>query len=343
MFSVSTRGVGMNGGLPDVCETPALVPTPFYNIALHAMALDFVLNVLVAGMNALNEGSFIPTSMGMEPGVLGPFYKLLATFTLGNPVVNFGGLPVICQLCLARSNFVNVELAMVIVPSIPPVVFIMGYAGGAPSQPAGGKLPSQPAGGKLAPRALAGDPYARDLGPEEIDALLRDLASVGREAGPPVTARMRAPGVGEVAIGVFSADVPARVLGAVRALEAEGMRELVIDLRDNPGGEVNAFIELAGDFLPPGSEVVTVIDEDGDETVRRSWQERPYPFPVTLLVNRATASAAEMFAGCLAAHGRAVIEGGETFGKRVGQAVVVGPQGEARAETRLRYRLPVSA
>jgi carboxyl-terminal processing protease len=118
------------------------------------------------------------------------------------------------------------------------------------------------------------------------------------------------------------------------------MRELVIDLRDNPGGEMNAFVELAGDFLEPGSEVVTVIDEEGDETVRRSWQERPYRFPVTIHVNRGTASAAELFAGCLQAHGRAQVVGGETYGKRVGQAVAVGPDGRARAATEVRYRLP---
>ncbi len=53
------------------------------------------------------------------------------------------------------------------------------------------------------------------------------------------------------------------MFGAVRELSALGMTELVIDLRDDPGGELLAFVELAGDFLEPGSVVVTMVDERG--------------------------------------------------------------------------------
>jgi carboxyl-terminal processing protease len=149
---------------------------------------------------------------------------------------------------------------------------------------------------------------------------------------------MEAEGVGLISIRVFSADVPARVFTAVKELEAQGMRALEIDLRDNPGGEAAAFIELAGDFLEPGSHVVTMVDGEGDETVYRSWQEQPYRMPVTVRVNQGTASAAELFAECLAARGRARVEGGPTYGKRVGQVVAIGLDGQARAATVVGFR-----
>jgi carboxyl-terminal processing protease len=129
----------------------------------------------------------------------------------------------------------------------------------------------------------------------------------------------------------------------VRALEAQGMRELVIDLRDNPGGEAQAFLELAGDFLEPGTLVATMVDGEGDETPYRSWQETPYRMPVTILVNRGTASAAELFAECLAARGRARVEGGPTYGKRVGMEVVVGPDGGAWAVTAVVFTTAIEA
>jgi carboxyl-terminal processing protease len=146
-------------------------------------------------------------------------------------------------------------------------------------------------------------------------------------------------GVGVVRIRVFSLDVPALVHRAMRALEAEGMRALVIDLRNNPGGELRAFVELAGDFLPAGSVIAVVIDGDGDETVYRSRQAEPYAVPMTILVNRGTASAAELFAGCLKAHGRAVIVGETTYGKAVGQALCAG-EGGARMAAAVRVMLP---
>jgi carboxyl-terminal processing protease len=290
------------------------------------MATGFTPGVLVAGVPGLNMGSRIAMTSGDEPGVAHPFIKKAGAFLMGNPIVYLCKLPGICLLCPSAGNNFNNPLGAMLVPSISNVLYTHAVRGAEAGPP--------PAGG---------DPHARDLGRAEVEALLDELASVGRKEGPPVTARMLSPGVGEVAIQVFSADVPARVLGAIRDLEAQGMRELVLDLRDNPGGEMNAFIELAGDFLEPGCEVVTVIDDEGDETVRLSWQEKPYRLPLTILVNRGTASAAELFAGCLAAHGRAVLVGGEMYGKRVGQAVVVEPGGEARAATCVRYRLPGEA
>ena len=86
-------------------------------------------------------------------------------------------------------------------------------------------------------------------------------------------------------------------------------------------------IELAGDFLAEGTIVATVVDGDGDEVVYRSRSPRPYTFPVVLLVDRHTASAAEVFAGSLSAHGRAIVIGERTYGKGSAQTLVAGELG----------------
>lgn len=142
--------------------------------------------------------------------------------------------------------------------------------------------------------------------------------------GSAVEARMLPGGLGLVRVAFLSRDVPARVHTAIARLSSEGMSALVMDLRDNPGGELDPFLELAGDFLEPGSVLVRMWDAEGDETVYRAQRPDPHRFPLVVLVNRGTASAAELLAGCLQAHGRAVVAGERTYGKGTGRALAAG-------------------
>lgn len=100
------------------------------------------------------------------------------------------------------------------------------------------------------------------------------------------------------------------------------MTSLLVDLRGNGGGELDSFVRLAGDFLEDGALIVTLVDSDGDEVERRARQSRDYAFPVALLVDAGTASAAELFAGCLQVHGRGIVVGERTYGKGEAQTVV---------------------
>jgi carboxyl-terminal processing protease len=68
-------------------------------------------------------------------------------------------------------------------------------------------------------------------------------------------------------------------------------------------------------------------DADGDETVYRARGERSYLHPMVLLVDRGTASAAELFAGCMKVHRRALVVGETTYGKGVGVSFAPGPGG----------------
>jgi carboxyl-terminal processing protease len=322
MLPASNRGVGMNIGFPDVCMTPmglAVVPIPYPNLGMNAMAIGFSPNVLLTGMNALNMVSKIMITMGDEGGVAHPMIKQLGSYVMGNPIVKVNYLPGICLCCPTTGNNFNNALGAALVPSLTNVFYT--YAPG----------DRGPAGA---------DPYARELDLGAVDALARELAPVGREGGPPVEASLIAPEIGYLAIRIFSRDVPSRAFLALADLAAQGARALVVDLRDNPGGELSAMVEVASDLLPEGAEIVTMIDAEGDETVFRARGESPCDLPMVILVNRGTASAAELLAGSLAAHGRAEIVGERTYGKGVGQGVVAGAGGRMSIATVARFRLP---
>jgi carboxyl-terminal processing protease len=149
-----------------------------------------------------------------------------------------------------------------------------------------------------------------------------------------IEASMVAPGVGRIAIRIFSRGMGAAVHRAIGELQRAGLARLIFDLRDNPGGEVLSAVELLRDLLPEGSVVVTVEDCDGDELTYHARGDA-YPWPILVQVNGGTASAAELFAGCLQAHGRARVVGQRTYGKGVIRTVTAGAFTEAG-----RIRLP---
>jgi carboxyl-terminal processing protease len=105
-------------------------------------------------------------------------------------------------------------------------------------------------------------------------------------------------------------------------LGGAALKGLIIDLRDNPGGAVQAAIDVASLFLKPGQLIFTIkgrAEEQQDARVPKLAQ--PYSFPVALLVNEKTASAAEILAGALQDHDRATVIGDPTYGKGVVQNV----------------------
>ena len=323
MLPASNKGVGMNIGFPDVCLTPvgpAVVPIPYPNMALNAMAVPFSPIVKVTMMPALNMGSKIPMTMGDEPGVAHPMYKQMGAYTMGNPIVYVDKLPAINLLCPTTGNNMNDGLGAVLVPSVTNVLYTL-----APATPEGGAA--------VAPRS-----FDRPMSLADLEQIERRLEGPGRE---PVRAELLRDGVGYVAIHVFSAALPALVYSALQTLEAAGARRLILDLRGNPGGELTAFLELAGDFLPLGALLVTLEDTDGDRTAYRSRRPQAYRHPVAILVDRGTASAAELFAGSLKSHGRAVLVGETTYGKGAGQRLFPAPEGSgARTATAASFTLP---
>ena len=106
---------------------------------------------------------------------------------------------------------------------------------------------------------------------------------------------------------------------ALGRLEKQGMKRLILDLRDNPGGIVDEASKVAGEFLPKGALVYTQAGRKSDVAdtgrVQRSFWSREKRYPMIVMVNDGSASASELVAGALQDHDRALIVGRPTFGK----------------------------
>jgi len=106
---------------------------------------------------------------------------------------------------------------------------------------------------------------------------------------------------------------------ALGRLEKSGLERLVLDLRDNGGGLVTQASKIAGEFLPKGDVVYTASGRKADildtGRVSRSFFSSQRRYPIVVLINRGTASAAELVAGALQDHDRALIVGQRSFGK----------------------------
>jgi len=129
--------------------------------------------------------------------------------------------------------------------------------------------------------------------------------------------------VGYLRIEEFGADTPDEFNNALDSLEAQGLDALVIDLRNNPGGLVDAAVDVTGEFLPANTVVVTLKGRDPqqDQAFRARGDRQRGTYPVALLINGYTASAAEIMSGALKDLTPAVLVGEQTFGKGVVQTV----------------------
>jgi carboxyl-terminal processing protease len=150
--------------------------------------------------------------------------------------------------------------------------------------------------------------------------------------------------VGYVALtGGFSARTDEEVSEAMTHLKQEGMRQLVLDLRDNPGGLLDEAIKVAMKFLPPGEKIVEVRgrDEEAAPNIHRVLDNNvPETMPIVILINRRTASASEVVAGALQDHDRALIVGENSFGKGLVQGVFRLWGGTGLVLTTARYYTP---
>ena len=135
-------------------------------------------------------------------------------------------------------------------------------------------------------------------------------------------------GVGYVVLHRMSENAADELRGAVERLRGEGMKALVLDLRSNPGGLIREGVKVAGLFLQTGDTVATSKGRSAkgpraylaDDSAK--WDD----IRLVLLVNRGTASSAEVIAGALQDHDRAAIVGTPTYGKGVLQTTY--PLGE---------------
>ena len=122
--------------------------------------------------------------------------------------------------------------------------------------------------------------------------------------------------VGYVPVESFNGTTTQEVRAAVDSLSGEGMKSLVLDLRDNVGGLLDQGVGVSDLFLDPDEQIVEIRGRAEDEETIHAKSEQEYPhLPMVVLVDEGTASAAEIVAGALQDHDRALVVGATTFGK----------------------------
>ncbi len=147
--------------------------------------------------------------------------------------------------------------------------------------------------------------------------------------------------VGYIRLSTFMGKSAEDFGAALDQLESQGAQSLVIDLRNNPGGLLNAAADIAGHFVPKGKVIVSTasrykdrdmeFDSDGGDL----WTK-----PTVVLINGGSASASEILAGCLQDYGLAVVVGTKSFGKGSVQTILPLSDGAGLRLTTAKYLTP---
>lgn len=149
------------------------------------------------------------------------------------------------------------------------------------------------------------------------------------------------PGFGYIRVSGFEENTGSEIRKAVEKLGGVNLRGLVIDLRNNPGGLMDAALETASLFLKSGQVILSVKGRNVPESVQRvPVGNKPYSFPVSIVVNSKTASASEIVSGALQDHDRATVVGEPSFGKGLVQSVYPLTENTGLALTTALYYIP---
>ena len=149
-------------------------------------------------------------------------------------------------------------------------------------------------------------------------------------------------GVGYISLNPVSETSAGELRQEITAMKRKGMKSLILDLRYNPGGLLDQGVEVSDLFLDTKQEIVSTRGRARGATkqffddARQNWPE----LPIVVLVNEGTASAAEIVAGALQDHDRAVVVGTPTFGKGLVQTLFPLGEGVALKLTTARWYTP---
>ena len=137
---------------------------------------------------------------------------------------------------------------------------------------------------------------------------------------PTVKYRMMDGQIGYVSVSEFDSVTYDQYQKALKDLEGQGMKGLVVDLRNNPGGNLNTVCDMLDLMLPKGL-IVYTEDKDGNRQEASSDGENQFTLPLAVLVNGNSASASEIYAGAIQDYGIGDIVGTQTYGKGVVQQI----------------------
>lgn len=153
-----------------------------------------------------------------------------------------------------------------------------------------------------------------------------------------VSYKLAADGIGMITVSEFGGYTLRDFNAALEALEGEGIKALIIDLRDNPGGQLTTVNAMADIFLPEG--IITYLEDKNGNRENYYAKEGALDLPVAILINGNSASASELFTGALRDYGVAFTVGTTSFGKGIAQVTSSLHDGTAIKLTEAKYYLP---
>jgi len=155
-------------------------------------------------------------------------------------------------------------------------------------------------------------------------------------------AEMLEPVIGYIRLSEFQENTSKDLSDALKKLEAENMKGLVLDLRNNPGGLLDVAVDVGGKFIQESKVIVSTkgrIESQNIEFKSRNKNDH-LDYPMVVLINGGSASASEIVAGALQDYKRAIILGTKSFGKGSVQTVVPMSDGSAIRLTTSKYFTP---
>lgn len=179
--------------------------------------------------------------------------------------------------------------------------------------------------------------------PYVADSILTFEITRGKVREPSVPYSSVIGNTGFIRIASFTTSTPDEIKTILEGFKANpAVKNIIIDLRGNGGGVVESAVELLGNFLPKGTEVVRNVGREPSNSKTYKTQRSPiFPdIPLAVLIDGGTASASEITAGALQDLDRAVLLGSRSFGKGLVQAPMQLPYGNMMKVTIAKYYLP---
>ncbi len=146
--------------------------------------------------------------------------------------------------------------------------------------------------------------------------------------------------VGYVRLNQFNGNASVQMKQAIERLESQGATGYILDLRNNPGGLLEAGVEISRYWLKPGETVVYTVNRQGQRDEARAQRAPLTEKPLVVLIDGGSASASEILAGALKDNDRATLVGQKSFGKGLIQAIHPLKGGSGLVVSIARYQTP---
>lgn len=145
--------------------------------------------------------------------------------------------------------------------------------------------------------------------------------------------------IGYIQVTQFDEVTTEQFIEGMDALEKQGAKGVIVDLRDNPGGSLTTVIDMLDTVLPKGI-YTYLVDKNGKRQNYKGKDDARYELPMVVLVNENSASASELFTGAVKDYGRATVVGTTTFGKGIVQQIIPLQDGTGMKVTMAKYYTP---